>query len=468
VAPVSACHDGGLSSSLRQPLARRRRRAAAVCGLLACAIVLATGAASAPALQIAAPLGSFGAPGGCVRDWSATDLGGCPRASSALQDAAALALVDRGRHVAVAAPGSDAVAFLRRTPGSGALAHGFCVSGPGDRSCPAHAAGLHGADALAADSGMLDVGSIDDRAVVVLRGGAQAGCVSAGPVPGCALRDRALGHVAALAVSPDGRLVYAATYGGDPGEDTIVALRQRTGGARSGSPVLRPLGGPGGCAQSLGPGAARCVRVSGLQGAVAVAVSPDGRSVYAASSVSSALAQFTRNGASGAITPAGCVGDTTSVGADDAPCATRTPGLRGADAVLVSPDGRSVYVASADPGAVLAFTRDPASGALRQIAGPGGCLVAFAIAGCTTAPELRGARALSLAPGARELDVAAPGADAVVPLTRDPASGALSAPAWGPIDVPGLAGVGALASFDGELYGASAVDGGVIALRRGT
>src|ERR1700761_5031174 len=40
------------------------------------------------------------------------------------------------------------------------------------------------------------------------------------------------------------------------------------------------------------------------------------------------------------------------------------PGLGNADAVAISPDGKSVYVASQSEGGVVRFDRDPATGAL--------------------------------------------------------------------------------------------------------
>jgi len=54
--------------------------------------------------------------------------------------------------------------------------------------------------------------------------------------------------------------------------------------------------------------------------------------------------------------------------------------LSGSSNVIVSPDGRNVYVLSAN--ALLGFRRDPSSGALTQIAGPTGCLRTTASADC--------------------------------------------------------------------------------------
>src|SRR2546425_53418 len=76
--------------------------------------------------------------------------------------------------------------------------------------------------------------------------------------------------------------------------------------------------------------------IAGLNGAAGVAVSPDGRHVYATGELDDALAVFERDSASGALTFAEMYKDTVD-GVD---------GLNGAHAVALSPDGANVYVAS--------------------------------------------------------------------------------------------------------------------------
>ena len=71
----------------------------------------------------------------------------------------------------------------------------------------------------------------------------------------------------------------------------------------------------------------------------------------------------------------GCV---TAGGAAVAVCASGRA-LSGANDVAVSPDGEHAYVAASgefpsDPGGVAVFDRDPASGALTQLAGAAGCI----------------------------------------------------------------------------------------------
>ena len=117
-------------------------------------------------------------------------------------------------------------------------------------------------------------------------------------------------------------------------------------------------------------GAGPCADGHGLAGPWEVAVSPDGKSVYAASFGSHAVARFNRNTTTGAIgQPAGAAGCISDTGAG--PCADGH-GLDFAEGVAVSPDGKSVYVASDDEGGgggVARFNRTTTTGAITQPAG---------------------------------------------------------------------------------------------------
>ena len=119
-------------------------------------------------------------------------------------------------------------------------------------------------------------------------------------------------------------------------------------------------------------GAGPCADGHGLDGPTSVAVSPDGKSVYVASLVSDAVARFNRNTTTGAITqPAGTAGCVSETGAG--PCADGH-GLSGADSVAVSADGKSVYVASVTSNAVARLNRNTTTGAITQPAGTAGCI----------------------------------------------------------------------------------------------
>ena len=104
-----------------------------------------------------------------------------------------------------------------------------------------------------------------------------------GRARGCA-DGRALEGAASLAVSRDGRNVYVAAAA----SNAVAILRRdpRTG-------ALRQLAGKAGCISETGTGGA-CRDGTGLWGAAAVAVPPDGRHAYAAGFFSSAVSIFSR------------------------------------------------------------------------------------------------------------------------------------------------------------------------------
>ena len=105
--------------------------------------------------------------------------------------------------------------------------------------------------------------------------------------------------------------------------------------------ITQPAGSAGCISED---GAGPCADGHGLDGPTSVAVSPDGKSVYVASSSASAVARLNRNTTTGAITqPAGTAGCVSETGAG--PCADGHA-LDGPYSVAVSPDGKSVYVAS--------------------------------------------------------------------------------------------------------------------------
>ena len=93
--------------------------------------------------------------------------------------------------------------------------------------------------------------------------------------------------------------------------------------------------------------------VTALGGARGVAVSPDGRHVYAVAKLDDAINVFTSDTATGQLS---FVESHTHTSADD--------GLRGATAVTLSPDGKHVYLGSFIDDALVVFSRDADTGAL--------------------------------------------------------------------------------------------------------
>ncbi len=94
--------------------------------------------------------------------------------------------------------------------------------------------------------------------------------------------------------------------------------------------------------------------VSGLEGARSPVVSPDGKHVYVAGSIDDALVVFARDGSTGELTWVERQADNSG----------SVDGLDGASAVAVSPDGRHVYVTGSDDNALAVFSRNASTGAL--------------------------------------------------------------------------------------------------------
>lgn len=115
----------------------------------------------------------------------------------------------------------------------------------------------------------------------------------------------------------------------------------------------------------------------GLDAPTGLALSPDGRSLYATSMFGS-LEVFKRNRGTGDLTATACIAATR-----ESPTCTIIPaarrladgtGLSGARGVVVSRNGRRLYVAAGADSSLAAFKRNPASGNLSYL----GCMTADA------------------------------------------------------------------------------------------
>src|ERR1044072_8968564 len=155
----------------------------------------------------------------------------------------------------------------------------------------------------------------------------------------CATSTDGLDGVQAAVISPDGKSVYAVSYA----DAAIVRFdRDPSTGALTAQ----------GCFEDTGA-AGSCTETDGLNGAVSVAVSPDGKSVYVTSLLDRSLVRFDRNTGTGALTPAGCINDSGG----GAGCAQSANGLDQTQGVAVSPDGKSVYNAALGDDAIARFDR---------------------------------------------------------------------------------------------------------------
>lgn len=173
------------------------------------------------------------------------------------------------------------------------------------------------------------------------------------------------------------------------------------------------------------PGASANAVAAPISHPIAAAVSPDGRSLYLVSGDfhASVVARFARNPVSGALAYQGCVtGDLEAAPPGPAACSPlpsatakgHGSGLYEPSGVAISADGRRVYVTAAGDGSVIAFARDPASGALSLA----GCVSSGRrVSGCARAPGrsiLAGATSPFLSPDGRYLYVAGKGYSTVV------------------------------------------------------
>src|SRR5262249_40043003 len=133
----------------------------------------------------------------------------------------------------------------------------------------------------------------------------------------------------------------------------------------------------------------------------AIVTSPDGGSVYVASETGT-LSIFSRDG-SDRLDYAGCISDDGSNGCADMPGNGKP--LKTATAIAISPDSTSVYVLAREPGQLTVFRRDPSGGLSFE-----GCISDDGSNGCADMPgtgeRLKNATALHLTANGRSLYVA--------------------------------------------------------------
>jgi DNA-binding beta-propeller fold protein YncE len=225
---------------------------------------------------------------GCIRQLG---QGTSCRGGRALVNAESVAVTTDGKSVYTTSFPTDSVAVLRRDTATGALSQS-----PGPDGCVSHA-----------ESG--------------------AGCTDG----------KALNGADAVAPSTDGKHVYVTSVFSD-----AVAVFRRNSETGALVQLVGPAG-KAGCVSKPGSAAA-CADGRALDGANDVAPSADGKSVYVTSSPSDAVAVFRRDATTGVLTQlagsAGCVSDTGSEGCRDGRA------IQDVNSVNVSPDGKSVYTTS--------------------------------------------------------------------------------------------------------------------------
>jgi DNA-binding beta-propeller fold protein YncE len=215
---------------------------------------------------------------------------------------------------------------------------------------------------------------------------------------------RALETPSSIAVSPDGHNVYVAASS----NSAVTTFARRADGS-----LTQPAGRAACIANYGGP----CARANTLTHPTSVALSPDGRTLYAVGN--SSIVVLARNPATGRLTqPAGAAGCVNVRGASG--CTRVNAGSRiYRGQVVVSRDGRNVYAAT---GGILYVLARDATGVLT----PRACFDANGLAGCTATTGIGQARTVAVSRDGTVVYTAA-GARSVLAFDRDPSTGALTA-----------------------------------------
>jgi PKD repeat protein len=334
----------------------------------------------------------------CAEIGSATPAG----SNSGINNLNSLAMSPDGSSLYATAGLDDAVARFARDTGTGALSYAGCItgktqSGPsGSGACTQIGSATTGGadsglDSLVALTISPDGGSVyaaselDDGVARFDRAPTgqltYGGCTTGETQAACARIGSAtsggagsgLNEIQSVTVSPDNESLYTASQF----DDAVAHFDRSAAGALTyrscvtGDSQYGPSPGSGACGAI--PGATTGGLNSGLDTLRAVATSPDGTSLYAASSKDDGVARFDRDSA-GAIAYRDCTSGETESGPSPggSGACTNIPsaasggtnsGLSSPRSLVASPDGTSLYAGPRDDDAVARFDREVAPGA---------------------------------------------------------------------------------------------------------
>ncbi len=316
---------------------------------------------------------------------------------STLATASDVAVSPDGLHVYVASYSNSAVSIFSRAPSTGALAYvGVRQNGVDGVSGIGAAFGV----AVSPDGRNVYVASPNNSAATVFSRDASSGLLTFLESQNTQTL-AALNGVITLTVSPDGRNVYAVTGATD---GLVVFTRSNTDGRLTYAQNFKDgISDVAGLTNALGQNFSPTNSVIRTVG-----VTDDGAFLYIASGGDNAVMTFSRNPATGLLTPVAVVAD--GVGGVD--------GIGGASSLVLSPDNRFVYVSGQAEHAVAIFSRHAGTGALSYVG-----KVAQGDAGITS---LSGARSLAVSPDGKFLYVSSITSDAITAFSRDENTGLLT------------------------------------------
>jgi DNA-binding beta-propeller fold protein YncE len=384
--------------------------------------VLVALVAAAPA---SAGVGALSQPAGTAACVSATGSGGKCAQGAGLATPEAVAVSPDGRNVYVAGFTGWTIAIFTRDPATGALTETGCQSAVSDPGCTTVSEGAIDADSLAVspDGKTLYAGSsIADTVSAFPRDPATgalgpAYCFGVKSFAGCSHSGaRALQTTSGVAVGPDSKSVFATSI-------TDRAIAELAHDDATGQ--LTQSAGTDGCISRDGsafwPGHQSGIYCAsmyswGFQTPRNLTVAPDGKSVLVADS-SAGLMDYDR--AAGGVSDRVCYGP-------GAGCQL-AHGVKAAWDVTTTPDGKGIYVASASPGGVAAFNRDPATGSLVQSTftsgnpphPSSGCINQDASDGCTQGRAVAGALGVVVSPDGQNVYVNGEASGAIAAFGRD-------------------------------------------------
>jgi 6-phosphogluconolactonase (cycloisomerase 2 family) len=250
-----------------------------------------------------------------------------------------------------------------------------------------------------------------------------------------------------IAFSPDSQFAYVTGYS----SDSIAIFKQNDAAASKFSFV--------------GSIASTTMSTHTLAGPTGIIVSPDGKNLYAVASVygsgTGVLAVYQRNTSTGLLTPIqtryqGDCQDAIFI------CLFGLDGLDGAYQVVVSPDGRNLYVTGQANNSLTTFTRDPVKGTVRRYS---------TLVDSTGAYGLRSARGAAVSADGKHVYSIGNFDQAMTVFNRSSANGSLSLREVYKRDAgtqtPALAGANLVAATaDGEYVFANAItDNAFVAFR---